>query len=256
MPRITAAIAAVALIVFCIGFNTARYPVVWQMVGASPHLPQPGEPSQPPTTPGPSATSPSEAATQSAASQQSTLLNQQHGPSCEPACGSSCGPTSGSTCKRRLQSPTIAATPVSPSPDAPYKSPPDLQQQYTPQQYTPQQYHEAWETAYGHPADAADATNATDAYARDAQPSDVQDYLARPASSAPADDDFVPSMSQRPLVRVVHSAADDYSAAGSFSNPAVRRLPPVDGPGHFDLSQLAPQPPPSPTTNYPSTGIE
>lgn len=46
MPRIAAAAGVVALIVFSIGFNMTRYPSVWDMVGATSHLPQPSQSSQ------------------------------------------------------------------------------------------------------------------------------------------------------------------------------------------------------------------
>lgn len=36
MPRITAALAIVATVTFCIGFNIVRYPVVWEMLADSP----------------------------------------------------------------------------------------------------------------------------------------------------------------------------------------------------------------------------
>ena len=37
MPKTLPAIVAAAVIAFSIGFNTARYPIVWEMVGASTH---------------------------------------------------------------------------------------------------------------------------------------------------------------------------------------------------------------------------
>jgi hypothetical protein len=40
MPKILPALGAVAIIAFSIGFNIVRYPIVWEMVGASAHLPQ------------------------------------------------------------------------------------------------------------------------------------------------------------------------------------------------------------------------
>jgi hypothetical protein len=40
MPKALPAIAAVAVIAFSIGFNTARYPIVWEMAGAPGHLPE------------------------------------------------------------------------------------------------------------------------------------------------------------------------------------------------------------------------
>ncbi len=40
MPKTLPALVAVAVIAFSIGFNTARYPIVWDMVGASAHLPE------------------------------------------------------------------------------------------------------------------------------------------------------------------------------------------------------------------------
>jgi hypothetical protein len=40
MPKTLPAILAAAVIAFSIGFNTARYPIVWEMVGASAHLPE------------------------------------------------------------------------------------------------------------------------------------------------------------------------------------------------------------------------
>jgi hypothetical protein len=44
MPRIAVAVGVVALIAFSIGFNTTRYPLVWEMVGGPL---QQGQPSQP-----------------------------------------------------------------------------------------------------------------------------------------------------------------------------------------------------------------
>ena len=43
MPRIAAAIAVFVLISFSIGLNISRYPMVWEMVGASGDLSQPEE---------------------------------------------------------------------------------------------------------------------------------------------------------------------------------------------------------------------
>ncbi len=40
MPKTLPALVAVAIIAFSIGFNTARYPIVWEMVGPSAHLPE------------------------------------------------------------------------------------------------------------------------------------------------------------------------------------------------------------------------
>ena len=39
MPKTLPAIVAVGIIAFSIGFNSARYPIVWEMVGSSGHLP-------------------------------------------------------------------------------------------------------------------------------------------------------------------------------------------------------------------------
>ena len=47
MPRIAASVGIFALIAFAIGFNVARYPRVWEMVGHSPSLAQANQPSQP-----------------------------------------------------------------------------------------------------------------------------------------------------------------------------------------------------------------
>ncbi len=47
MPRIAVAVGAVGLIAFSIGFNTARYTVVWEMVGSMPQASQPKEAAQP-----------------------------------------------------------------------------------------------------------------------------------------------------------------------------------------------------------------
>lgn len=47
MPRIAAAAGALALIVFSVGVNIARYPRVWEMVSARSHLPQSSQASQP-----------------------------------------------------------------------------------------------------------------------------------------------------------------------------------------------------------------
>jgi hypothetical protein len=44
MPRIAAALLVVVTIAACIGFNTRRYPVVWEMAANSPHLPSLEEP--------------------------------------------------------------------------------------------------------------------------------------------------------------------------------------------------------------------
>jgi len=40
MPKFLAAVGATAIIAFSIGFNMARYPIVWEMVGPSAHLPE------------------------------------------------------------------------------------------------------------------------------------------------------------------------------------------------------------------------
>ena len=45
MPRIAVAVGVFALIVFSIGFNTARYSMVWEMAGDSPQPSQPNQPS-------------------------------------------------------------------------------------------------------------------------------------------------------------------------------------------------------------------
>ena len=46
MPRIAASIAAFVVIAFSIGFNMVRYPIVWDLVGASSDLSQPSESSR------------------------------------------------------------------------------------------------------------------------------------------------------------------------------------------------------------------
>ncbi len=40
MPKILPALGVVAIIAFSIGFNTLRFPIVWEMVGPSAHLPE------------------------------------------------------------------------------------------------------------------------------------------------------------------------------------------------------------------------
>ena len=62
MPRIAAAVGVLVLIVFSIGFNTVQYPRVWEMVGATSHLPQSAEPSQPPSIAQPARNSATEVA--------------------------------------------------------------------------------------------------------------------------------------------------------------------------------------------------
>jgi hypothetical protein len=42
MPRIAASLGVVIVVAACIGFNTMRYPVVWDMVAVSHQLPQAG----------------------------------------------------------------------------------------------------------------------------------------------------------------------------------------------------------------------
>lgn len=42
MPRIAASLGVVVVVAACIGFNTMRYPVVWDMVAVSHQLPQAG----------------------------------------------------------------------------------------------------------------------------------------------------------------------------------------------------------------------
>lgn len=49
MPRIAAALGVFATLAFCVGFNIARYPVVWTMVAAPP--PTRGEPAAPKAVP-------------------------------------------------------------------------------------------------------------------------------------------------------------------------------------------------------------
>ncbi len=44
MPRLPAALAVLLTMGFCIGFNTIRYPVVWQMVSEANHWPPPASP--------------------------------------------------------------------------------------------------------------------------------------------------------------------------------------------------------------------
>lgn len=79
MPRIAAAVGVFALIAFSIGFNLARYPVVWEMVGVVPQLSQPSQPrhpaaaAEPSAGTEPSAATPSEPAVQSTPPEGSTL---------------------------------------------------------------------------------------------------------------------------------------------------------------------------------------
>lgn len=47
MPRIAAALGVVVVVAACIGFNTMRYPVVWEMVAVSHQLPQTSLASEP-----------------------------------------------------------------------------------------------------------------------------------------------------------------------------------------------------------------
>ena len=51
MPKILPALVAVAVIAFSIGFNTVRYPIVWEMVGPSAHLPEESSSSEPEMAP-------------------------------------------------------------------------------------------------------------------------------------------------------------------------------------------------------------
>ena len=44
MPRIAAAVTVVIVMGMCIGFNTVRYPAVWEMVAGAHHPPQPEKP--------------------------------------------------------------------------------------------------------------------------------------------------------------------------------------------------------------------
>ena len=53
MPKTLPALVVVAVIAFSIGFNTARYPIVWEMVGASAHLPEESGGSEAATAPQP-----------------------------------------------------------------------------------------------------------------------------------------------------------------------------------------------------------
>jgi len=67
MPRIAAVLLAFAVIACSIGFNVARYSRVWEMVGASPDLPQSGESSQSATAMEPAADRQSPASAESSA---------------------------------------------------------------------------------------------------------------------------------------------------------------------------------------------
>ena len=51
MPKILPAFVALAVIAFSIGFNTVRYPIVWEMVGPSAHLPEESSSSESETAP-------------------------------------------------------------------------------------------------------------------------------------------------------------------------------------------------------------
>ncbi len=73
MPRIAAAVAAFALMAFSIGFNVSRYPMVWKMVGGSPHPSQSSESSQSVAAEQPAA------AAESTASWQSTPIEPVSG---------------------------------------------------------------------------------------------------------------------------------------------------------------------------------
>ena len=55
MPRIAAALAVLLTVVTCIGFNTARYPVVWEMVAASDGFTRSPQSEQPEAAPQPEA---------------------------------------------------------------------------------------------------------------------------------------------------------------------------------------------------------
>lgn len=47
MLKILPALGAVAVIAFSIGFNTARYPIVWEMVGPAANMPEESNSSEP-----------------------------------------------------------------------------------------------------------------------------------------------------------------------------------------------------------------
>ncbi len=87
MPRIVVSVGVFALIAFSIGFNVVRYSVVWEMVGGSPQLSQPSQPSHPAAVPEPAAVLQSETAVQSAASWNSAAAEPSpRGSSSENSC--------------------------------------------------------------------------------------------------------------------------------------------------------------------------
>jgi hypothetical protein len=47
MPKFYSTIGAVAIIAFSIGFNVARYPMVWEMIGPAAHLPPEAKQTEP-----------------------------------------------------------------------------------------------------------------------------------------------------------------------------------------------------------------
>ena len=73
MPRIAAALAVFLTAVTCIGFNTARYPVVWEMVASSEGLPKAQESELPAAVPQSIAASQSAALPQSAPARESQV---------------------------------------------------------------------------------------------------------------------------------------------------------------------------------------
>ena len=74
MPRIAASVGVFALIVFSIGFNMARYPRVWEMVGGPSQLSQPGQSLQPGATTEPVSVPQAETAEQPTTSWQTTRI--------------------------------------------------------------------------------------------------------------------------------------------------------------------------------------
>jgi len=60
MPRLAASVAAFVVIAFGIGFNMVRYPIVWDLVGATSDFSQSRESEQPETAVEPSASAPPE----------------------------------------------------------------------------------------------------------------------------------------------------------------------------------------------------
>jgi hypothetical protein len=269
MPRIAAAVGVFALMVFSIGFNIWRYPIVWDMITVPSDLSQPGKSSQ--TT----AACDSSSALQSDVAVESSVSRES----------------------------IAAALPVADSADdySDGRYSDDSDERYSDKRYSDEGYSDEGPTAYDK---WGDVSSSQDPYSYDdpsAEDNDREEYSQQGGYSQQdeysqskgtiyeeseraetskythgqgrqsweeqkSSTDYgpygvrrgtpAPSNSGKPLVRIVRPPTEQGTSRQFGFHSGIRRLPPVDQVSSTTIDRYAPRAPEGSIPAYPSTGTE